>query len=250
MNKYIRNAILPFFICLVIVNINFSQDNSDYEFIYEVNRVNPPVKVTKAKLNMANTLLDLNKRYESTWVEEYLSVEISAFRHGEIQKAFGKSENLSQEQKDLMKNADVGSAISVTVHYMPENNLTHNDAKEMDFTFTVEPDNEAEFAGGQDQLSKYFKENAIDKVTRSSFKQYKLAAYKFTIDESGKVVDPMILWSSEDDEIDGVMLGSICNMPQWTPAAYDDGTKISQEYVLAVGDKYSCVMNLLSINQD
>ena len=38
-------------------------------------------------------------------------------------------------------------------------------------------------------------------------------------------------------------------MPSWKPAAYANGMKVKQDFVLTVGDMTSCVVNLLNIRQ-
>ena len=77
----------------------------------------------KETLNEANTLMDLNKDYKSSWVREYISVEISATHNGQTIKESSKSHNISKAQKNIMQKADVGSEIEVKVQYIPENTL-------------------------------------------------------------------------------------------------------------------------------
>ena len=37
-------------------------------------------------------------------------------------------------------------------------------------------------------------------------------------------------------------------MPKWAPAQFENGLKVAQDYVLTIGDEYSCTMNLLNID--
>ncbi len=242
--------IILLLISVALPNIGASQYDPLKGPICEVNKVYPPVSITKEKLKEAQSLIDINPRYESSWVREYISVEITASQNGKKKTVVGKSDVLNDEQKDLVLTADLDKEISVYVQYMPENNLKHNEAKEMDFTFTFDPEKAATFGDGQQQLQQYLKENALDKISKSSFKQYQLAAYKFTIDEEGRVINPSIFWSSDDEKVDEILLETICNMPVWKPAEFANGLKVKQEFVLSIGDMESCVVNLLSINQD
>ena len=95
--------------------------------------------------------------------------------------------------------------------------------------------------------------NAIDKIS-TSFNKINLAAVKFTINEEGQIVDAHVFQSayqpSKDEKIDELLLETICNMPSWEPAEYDNGIKVKQEFVLTVGDMESCVVNLLNIRKD
>lgn len=220
---------------------------STFAFTYEVNRVYPSVSIKKKALADAQNLSDLNRRYEADWVRKYLLVEFTAIRQGKNLTISGESDVLTDAQKDLLLHADSGTEVRIRVKYMPENNLKHNEAKEMSFNLYIDPQSDAHFIGGDRKLQDYLKRNAIGLVATEKFKQYQLAAYKFTVAEDGSILNPHVLWSSEDEQIDEVMLSAICNMPRWNPAQYSDGTNVHQDYVLSVGDKQSCTMNLLHI---
>lgn len=226
-----------------------SQDSSTDELSFEVNRNYPPISITKEKLKEAHTLIDLNEHYKSSWIRTYISVEISTSHKGKTRKAGSKSDILTQEQKDNMHTADVDADISVKVQYLPENTLKHNDTKEINFTFSVNPESEASYAGGQQQLKKYLKEKAINEIPDGSFVNYDLAAVKFTVDEEGRIIDPLVLLP-KDEKIDKLLLEAICNMPNWKPAAYANGIKVKQEFVFTVGNMENCMVNLLNIRKD
>lgn len=256
--KNIQNKLIAlFFIVLAFPNPGSSQDSLTNELRYEVNRIYPFVSISKEKLNEAHTLTDLsnepnelNLYYKPSWIKEYISVEIFTNYKGKTRKALSKNDTLSQEQKDIMKMADVGTGISVKVRYIPENTLIHNDIKELDFSFTVDPESEAAYSGGQQQLKQYLKEKAIDKIPAGSFKNYDLAAVKFTISEEGEIIDAHVFETSKDENLDELLLETIRNMPCWIPAEYSNGTKIKQEFVLTVGNMENCMVNLLNIRRD
>ena len=254
MKKIQNQLILLLFIALAFPHPGSSQDRLASGLSYEVNRIHPYISITKEKLNEARTIADLNRHYKSSWVKEYISVEILTNEKGRIRKAASKNDTLSQAQKDILNMADTGTDIAVKVRYIPENTLTHNDIKEINFSFTFDPENEAEYPGGQEQLKKYLKEKAIDKIPEGSFKNYELAAIKFTIDEEGQMIDAHVFESIyqtfKDEKVEELLLEAICHMPGWKPAAYANGTKVKQEFVLLVGDMESCVINLLKIRQD
>ena len=159
----------------------------------------------------------------------------------------GKTSTFNQEQKDQLSTADDDSSISIKVNYLPDNNLKHNEPKDMSFTFTVDPDKEAGFPGGQQQLKQYLKQNIRDNISEANFKQHQLAAVKFTVDEKGAINNPHIFWTSEDEKIDKLFLDAISRMPNWKPAEYANGKKVKQDHVLLVGDMKSCVVNMVGI---
>ena len=239
-----------FFLLVFPCSVFLQQDLHD-EIQFEVNKTAPYLSVSKDKLMEAHTLEDVNKYFKSSWVQKYIAVEVLTKNKGKINKAVHKSDVFSQEQKDNMRMADAGTDIAVKIQYMPDNTLSHNDAKEINFTFSVEPENEAEFPGGAQQLKKYLKEKAIDQIPGDSFKDFNLTAVNFTISEEGEIINAHIFESMyqtwKNEKVEKILLEAICNMPNWKPAEYADGTVIKQEFVLTVGDLRSCLIPLLNI---
>ncbi|MCB0644627.1 MAG: energy transducer TonB, partial [Phaeodactylibacter sp.] len=105
----------------------------------EINRVYATFSVTKAELQQARSLTDLNKNYRADWVKTYRSVEISAYQDGAVASKMGSDAVLTTAQQALMAGADTGTPIAVKIEYWPDNNLKNNDIKEMNFSFIVEP---------------------------------------------------------------------------------------------------------------
>jgi len=250
-----KNIRYPIFSVIVLltgfVNQSSSQENFTKEPTFEVNRIYPYISITQDEIEKANTLTDLNQHFKSSWIREYLSVEIMISHLGNTMKSISKSHALSQEQKNIMKMADAGTAISVKIEYMPENTLQHNDSHEILFSFSVDPDIEATYIGGTPELNKYLKAQAIDKIPATEFNTNDLAALKFTISETGEIINAHIFNSeyqtAEHKKADTLLLEAIRSMPAWKPAEYANGTRASQEFVLLVGNMESCLVNLLNI---
>lgn len=238
------------FAALIFPTLSFTQTAGTSSLSYEVSRVYPYLSATREQLQEATTLADLNHRYKPSWVKEYISVELSASCQGQLRKVVSKNDLLTPAQKAILKTADAGTDISVKVIYLPQNTLAHNDAKELDFSFTVNPESDAHYNGGQEQLMQYLKENAIDKIPAGSFQGYDLAAVKFTITEEGEIKDAHIVERSKDANIDALLLATISKMPCWEPAVYADGTKVKQEFALTVGNMENCMVNLLNIRRE
>lgn len=241
-------------IVLVLISLSFSkvavsQDSLAFDISCEINKTFPILSISKAQLEKAKTIVDLNQYYERSWVKEYISVEISTTQDGKSKKAQSKDNRLTKEQKDNLIAADVGTDISVNIRYIPNNNFVQNDIKDNNFTFTIEPDQDAQFPDNQYEMKAYLEEKIMDEIATINFKQYQLTAIKFTIDESGTVINAHVFESSKDEKIDQILLEAICNMPTWKAAQYDNGTKVKQEFVFTIGDMNSCVVNLLNIRQ-
>lgn len=253
-----NNLIALLFITLAFPHPGAAQGSLTTELNYKVNRIYPPVSITKEKLKKANTLIDLNNEandlnlyFRPSWIRTYLSVEVSASCKGKIRKAVSKNEAFTQEQKDIMNMADAGTGISVQIQYIPENTLTHNDIKDLNFTFSVDPEIEAKYSGGQQKMNQYLMEHAISKIPAGSFKNYDLTAIKFTINEAGEIINAHVFesvyQSYKNEKINKLLLEAVRSMPCWEPAKYSNGIKVKQDFVLTVGNMESCVVPLLNI---
>ncbi|MEQ1745844.1 MAG: energy transducer TonB [Saprospiraceae bacterium] len=216
------------------------------ELKFEVNNVLPFISIQENKLAEVHSLTDLDKRYPTSWVKEYVSVEVSAFKNGTVSKASGSSDVLNQAQKELIRLADRSSDIAVTVLYLPENELKNNTVKQYEFKVTVMPEN-ASYAEGAEQLIQYLQKNSIEKIDAGSFTGYDLAAIKFTVTEQGNISDVRVALPSKDAKIDEMLVMAISKMPNWKPAEYANGLKVKQDFVLTVGNMENCMVNTLNI---
>lgn len=214
---------------------------------FEMHKVLPFVSIQENKLDKINTLTDLNKRYPTSWVKAYISVEISAFKNGTQTKASGISDVLNQEQKELIRLADRGSDIAVSVTYLPDNSLKNDTAKQYDFKVTVMPEKNAAYAEGADQLIQYLQENSIVNIEAGSFTGYDLTAIKFTITEQGHIADTQVSLPSKNAKIDEMLVLAVSKMPKWKPAEFSNGLKTKQDFVLTIGNMENCMVNLLNI---
>lgn len=253
MNSYIRiTYILVAISSLILVNNQnlVGQTNETSDFSYQINRVQKYVSISPQQLVEAKVLSDLNHYYKSDWVKEYKSVITSAKVNGKRQEIESKDSILTTAQKSLIHSADKDTDIEVVVQYLPENNFAKNPVTKMDFSFRIDPEVEAKCIGGKNQLDKYITSNIMEAVSIDDIPQYQVAAVKFVIDEEGRVVDAHIAQASKNKEADQLMLKTVCDMPNWQAAAYADGTKTKQEFVLTIGDHFSCTMNTLDIKSE
>jgi len=248
--KTIQQTIVSTFsFFLLFVVSAYSQADQSFELYYNAHKIYPPLSMTKAAFSEAETLLDINPYYKPSWVKEYISVTVTAIQEGKKQTAKGIDNKLNTDQRSLLMNADIGTEVMVIVDYIPDNNLKQNEARLFEFVLTREPEQDAQFKGGDDDLKQYLKVSAMDKLSKDNFRKNHLTAVQFTIDESGKVTEAHVAESSGDENVDNVLLQSICKMPDWIPASFENGTKVKQEYVFAAGDKQSCVVNFFNTRQ-
>ncbi len=255
MPEFVAKLIKHLFVTVIFVWLSFphfsiSQERFSNELHFEINPIYPYFSITKDELKTAQTLIDLNEKYQSSWIKEYISVEIITLYRGQTKTARSKNDTLSQKQKDLITVADSGTDIAVVVQYIPDNTLSHNEIKVIDFKLAVLPQSDAKYPGGVQQLRHYLKENALSQIPDSTFQNLDLATVKFTIDNLGQVVNAHIFWPFKDEKIDTLLLNAIRCMPNWSPASYSDGTKIKQEFAFTVGNMENCVVNLLGIRKN
>ncbi|HLG35767.1 MAG TPA: energy transducer TonB [Bacteroidia bacterium] len=180
---------------------------------------------------------DINPGYpSSSWMTDYISAEISVTGNGKVMKAGSANEILSVEQKSILKMADLGTDIVIDVKYKQVNTITGNiDIRNMHFLFTVVPEIEAEYPGGYQQMKNYLKENAINKISETDYKQLQ-AAVKFTVSEEGEIANAQISKTSGDKKTDKLLVEAINKMPKWRPAENSKGLKVKQEFVFSVGN--------------
>jgi len=253
MNK-ITTSILC--ICFMLSSaLTIAQNDQDFIIDYKVSKVFPPLSITKDALIQAEHVDDLNKYYKSSWVEEYKSVSITAMNNGTAITETVSNDKLSEAQKKIMNAADPASKITVDILYVPNNTLKVKEEKEINFSFILDPDQDAQFPGGEEALERYIEKTAQSLIPNSSFDQHLVAAIEFTIDESGNVVDASIYDhnpydKNEQQERDKILLDAICAMPQWIPAQYTDGPKVKTNYVLTAGDHNSCVINFFNVKDN
>ena len=196
--------------------------------------------IVKEKLNIAKSLSDINPGYPSSWISNYVSVEILATCNGISMVAAGENDLLTDEQMSILKMSDMGTDIIVDVKYNPKSSLNDaQDIKVINFSYTLIPEVEAEYPGGYSLLKQYLKENAIDKITETLDQQLLLAKVKFTIDENGLISNAQISKTSEDEKIDQLLLEVINKMPEWKPAS-SNGIKVKQDFELSVGNIVGC----------
>lgn len=248
--------IFIFMFCLGFNTGLAQEEEVSYDFTYEVNRVYKPLAISTQTLDTAISVADLNPHFKPSWVKEYKSVEISTLHNKKVKTVSTADDLLSLEQISNMKNIDLGSEISVSVKYIPDNNLRHNDIQEEKFHFTVDPVKEATFSGGEQKLNQYIQDKIIAKISQSDVQVHNVKAIQFSIDQSGDVVgvhipENLTMYNLRSNKkVEDFLLKVICDMPSWSPAEYNDGTKVNQDFVLTVGDHRSCTLNLLNIRRE
>ena len=193
--------------------------------------------VSKETLNSAKTIRDIYPGDSLPAIDYFLFTEIIVTGNGKVMKASNSNGTLNQEQQNLLQTADIGSEIVMDIGYVDlGRGINIPGVRTMQLKSSIVPETEAEFPGGDPELSKYLEEKAIHKISSTKAKEMKGVIIRFTITEAGEITNSQVSVSSEDPEIDKLLLDAINKMPLWVPAKNAEGIKVSQEFEFSVGN--------------
>jgi len=223
---------------------------ADNGLSYSLNSVMVPLSISQNTLEQANTIMDINGNFNPEWVKEYISVEVVTSQKGQSKITTSRSATLTAEQKTQFLLSDVATEIGISINYIPNNNLSKNDPKEMNFSFLVNPEIKAAFPGGQKVMNEFLKKNAVDKISDTDKIGNHIGIVKFTVSKNGVINNVHVFEASRDEKIDQILLETVSSMPNWSPASYADGTKVDQDFVFMVGNLESCSVNLANVSRE
>lgn len=195
--------------------------------------------IVRETLNKAQVMSDIYAGYPTSWVKDYVSIEMSATCNGKVVKAQGKTHLLNEKQKRLLKMADLNTDIEVNVKYKHSNAATHLvEVNNLDFKITVIPQVEATYIGGYEKLINYLKKEVMDEVSKMNINPLSQGTVRFTISTTGKAVGVRLHTSLGNSKIDKMLLETIRKMPKWQSAKNAKGKSVEQYFELIVGDLF------------
>lgn len=215
-------------------NLKFSVDNDSnvsQELRFDVRGdYSRPVKLDKLK--NAKSLGDIIPYYPVNWITHYRSSELSITTNGKALKANGSDDKLNSGQIQILQSVELASEIEITVKFKATNSVTGDmEDHTMKVLMTVVPEAEAEFPGGREQMRKYLKEAAINKI---NFDEIKPAIVNFTINEDGNAVNVLITKSTGNEKTDKLLIEAVNGMPKWKSAQNSKGKKVKQNFVFLI----------------
>ena len=152
-----------------------------------------------------------------------------------------KDEYLTAEQKKLLSNVDIGSDVIVFVKYKFKNSVTHNsESSIIHSTVTLVPEREAEYIGGNEQMTTYFTGKGLAKIFETNPKERQQITVEFLVSDKGEITNPKVTRTSGDIKIDELVLDAISKMPRWKAAENSKGIKINQEFGFSMGGWGGC----------
>lgn len=188
-------------------------------------------------------LLDHRRRVENyNKIIDYVSIEISVNHACNMLTARSTGQLLTLKQKNILNTADLGSDISIKLKFRFKNALTDKDAigskiVEGRYVVTLVPEVEAEYPGGFKRIVEYLEESVINKISgTTTVEKIRDAIVNFTVDENGQIVGAKISRSSNDPNLDKLILEATNKMPKWRPAENAQGIKVKQEFSIPFGN--------------
>jgi periplasmic protein TonB len=175
---------------------------------------------------------------------EYIKITGAKFdiiRGGKKETIQGKGQYLTQDIKQLLTTADLGTDIVIELSF-PAPEVQTKDTLLQNITSArvrihMVPEEEAEFPGGTKALTTYLAENILMKYPSGrESQQLSRSLVSFCVDESGVVTNVRMTVSSSNKKIDEHIENGIRKMPRWKPAV-NNNKKIKQDITLSfMGD--------------
>ncbi len=192
--------------------------------------------IEQGKLLKAKTLEDVIQYFPTSWIGVYEKTEVIKHSRFDRVVATGKDFNLSEEQTELLKSANLEDFITIKV-YAKSMNSTSNTIEPhvIERTLGVVPDSKAWYEGGHDATKAYLREAVINKMTTAQYNALNKAEVQFYINEKGKAEAIRFDTSSGDKAVDALILEALKNMPAWHPAI-NNGKAVKQPCRLLMGD--------------
>lgn len=200
-------------------------------------RANYELPITQEKIRHAQSLGDLIENFPSNWITKYKSVAIS----GTSKPEFSKSELLTEKQKTMLQNMELGNDINIKVNYQYKDPSADDSIQEnlMQLKLTITPDKEAEYIGGTSDLIAYLNGEITEQL--SNHIPYKIDNSKltFTINEAGKLMNIRLSNSTGYLGTDELLINALTNAPAWRPAESATGKKVNQDFILYIYNSMS-----------
>ncbi|CAM1369167.1 conserved protein of unknown function [Tenacibaculum soleae] len=192
---------------------------------------------TKGILSKAKTVKEIFEYYPSSWIEEYVLVEITRISNNKEKKELSKNVALTSKQQALLKSAKVGDDMLVRIVYKTKNSVKKGlDTSEIKKRVTIVPDVSARFKGGENDLAVYLRNNSSAETRNWEFTSGQSTKITFTVDEKGETTNIKVTESSGVISVDKSIIQLLEKMPNWLPAKDNRGKHVKQQFKLTIGD--------------
>ena len=193
-------------------------------------------EITKEELSNTTSVLELVPCMKSDWwTSSFEKVSIVVMDDGEEIAAEGYGTKFNQVQLQLLRSAPYS-----TNFYIWARGKDHlPDAGKLDeniYYYTITPENEAEYEGGEEAFVQFIKEGIEPNTSIMDEDNLRPGQLDFTITKDGKVEDIKLLSSSGYGEIDELLMELISQTQEdWIPAQNKEGQNVDQEFTFFFG---------------
>ena len=172
--------------------------------------------------------------------------EVTVTKGNSTKSVKGETQQINEEQRKLLATAEVNDDVSLSVKYIPNNNLDHNPAQELAFDYHVIPAEYSVFPGGKAALNEYIDAYLSKELTLVEIDEVDLAKISFVVNSEGTVVDVDLDESTASDVVNDKLVNAFCKMPKWQPARNIDNQVVDHTMRFYISkDNQSCRINLV-----
>ena len=208
---------------------------SDVDLVYHVDH-RFVTTITKEILHNAKSITDILPVKAIKSVETYKNARISILYDESETTEIGDGDLLNAAQSALLMTTDYSTDIRITSICQKRNNDGELVEDSLVYYMTVIPEQVAEFAGGQEALINYLRENSREKVAIIKEDERQASKIRFTVTKKGTIANVQMTGTTGYSSVDKALVELIIQMPQkWTPALNSKGEKVDQELVFFFG---------------
>ena len=236
MKKSITTAILFLFVLTAVCQ------NVETPKYAQVSLRKTTFSSSKQVSDILSSLYLMSQSYIEHWSSrtDIISTTIEGKNNDQTIKVTHNGAVFTEAQKSIFENSELGQEVLLTIAYKEKDLLTNEfgDVIYMRLGISVMPDVEALYPGGLTQVVDYLRGNVTKNLpaedSTSIYEKMKVAEVKFTVDETGKVINAQISKSSNDESIDKLLLEATSKMPAWKPAMTIKGEKVKRQFTVSV----------------
>ncbi len=198
--------------------------------------------ITKEKLHKATSVIDILPK-DTDWPSYPIqSVNVTVFRGTTETSEMGKHLALNTAQQQLLRTLNYSDCFSFIAPCKGKHKDTGDlETYDLFYRFTVTPEKEAQYSGGDFALIRYLKKKSTKQAENVKEDQLERGAVNFTISKTGTITNVNLASTSGYSSLDEVMIELITTLPEtWEPAENSKGEKVDQELVFSFGGGGGC----------
>lgn len=198
--------------------------------------------VTKEVLHKAESVGDFMPSTTNWPKHPVQSLKVTIFKGDEEFSETGNGLLLTKEQVDLLHSLESSDIFTLRAQCIgPNPDEPEMTDYKMYYPFTVVPEKQAEYPGGEDALVKFIKEKSLEERTPVTQDDLKRGFVVFTVSKTGEIEGTRHLIGCGYPAIDDKMVDLINSLPEtWVPAENSNGENVAQEFVFFFGQLDGC----------